>query len=303
MKQSTEVEIKEGTLKLKKENKIVMLGSCFANEIGTKLHNDGYNVCINPFGTIFNPVSVANSLNRLASCTMFNQDDVIECIYGYKENSHSEQNTLPDNLPHRIPIVKYGSFYHYTLFSKDCPQEFLDFANNKLLSDSRFFKEADTIIITLGTSWLFRHIKRGIIVSNCHKIPAKEFSREFLSFNECVGVLKEMLFESNGNFKYPDKKIIFTVSPVRHLKDGIHGNQISKANLLLSIDYILKEYGKPYGEHSGSSGKAVHEIYYFPAYEIMLDELRDYKYYAPDLVHPGKEAVDYIYDKFRKFCL
>ncbi len=322
---------KQKRIKVGTEEKIVLLGSCFANEIGEKLLEDNYNVCINPFGTLFNPVSIANSLERLSNGKPFTNNDVIEALYGRTEG---------------VPIIKYGSFYHYTLFSRESPEEFLEYANKRLIEDSALFKAANRVIITLGTAWIFRHLASGIIVSNCHKKPAKEFVREFLNIKECVEILKKMLFTSSGTLKYPDKKFIFTVSPVRHLNDSAHGNQLSKATLLLAIDELQKycerlcnpvtaalqpkesvsnntkssesKMGSPALKAGinrrnspdsaintktgwGNTGNIQNIIGYFPAYEIMIDELRDYKYYANDLVHPNQEAIDYIYKRFKEW--
>jgi hypothetical protein len=297
------------TTKRNTEEKIVLLGSCFANEIGKKLQEEENNVCINPFGTLFNPVSIATSIERLSSGKPFTKEEVIESLYGYTQSTDNKGNTT------RTPVIKYGSFYHYTLFSKESPEKFLEYANKQLLEDSAFFKAANTVIITLGTAWVFRYIANGMIVSNCHKKPAKEFSREFLDLQKCVEVVKKMLFTSSGALKYPDKKFLFTVSPVRHLADGAHGNQLSKATLLLAIDE-LQRYCERAGENSikypASDKKGKTElintndnhkiISYFPAYEIMIDELRDYNYYAEDLIHPNQEAINYIYKRFKEWA-
>src|SRR5574344_415463 len=261
------------TTKRNTEEKIVLLGSCFANEIGKKLQEEENNVCINPFGTLFNPVSIATSIERLSSGKPFTKEEVIESLYGYTQSTDNKGNTT------RTPEIKYGSFYHYTLFSKESPEKFLEYANKKLLEDSAFFKAANTVIITLGTAWVFRYIANGMIVSNC------------------------------------DKKLLFTVSPVRHLADGAHGNQLSKATLLLAIDE-LQRYCERAGENSikypASDKKGKTElintndnhkiISYFPAYEIMIDELRDYNYYAEDLIHPNQEAINYIYKRFKEWA-
>ena len=157
-------------------------------------------------------------------------------------------------------------------------QDFLDNANERLKNAAQFFKEADTVIMTLGTAWVFRHIPTGKIVSNCHKIDPGKFRREFLQTEEIFRLLENFIT------RYPDKEFILTVSPIRHLKDGAHGNNLSKAALLMSIDWLQR---KGYGNVS-----------YFPAYEIMLDELRDYRFYAEDMVHPSQQAVKYIFERF-----
>ena len=142
---------------------------------------------------------------------------------------------------------------------------------------NEFLALADTIIITLGTAWIFNHKEKGFTVSNCHKRLAKEFSRELLSTDECYSILKKIAD------LLQNKRIIFTVSPIRHFKDGAHGNQISKSTLLLATDRIVSE---------------IPGCNYFPSYEIMMDELRDYRFYAEDMVHPSPLAVKYIFEKF-----
>jgi GSCFA family. len=253
-----------------------MLGSCFADEVGKILNDYKFDIKINPFGTLYNPYSIANSIERLSSGKEFTKEDIIECLYGMRNG---------------LPIKRYCSFYHHTSHSKESPQAFLDEANSRLAADALFFKNADTIIITLGTAWVFRHLKRNIIVSNCHKIPACEFSHELLNVQECTNILKQILFKSDINetlaLKYPDKNFIFTISPIRHLKNGAHGNQISKSTLLLAIDELL------------SINKISNNIAYFPAYEIMMDELRDYRFYAADMIHPSDQAIEYIFDRFK----
>ena len=256
----TKVAITGPAKRLTFKNKILMAGSCFADQVGSLLKIHGFNACINPFGTLYNPVSVISSLERLSSGAPFTPEEVI-C-------------TGPRNAA--VPL--YCSFRHHSRFARTEAREFLDNANERLKEASRFFKEADTIIITLGTAWVFRHLATDIIVSNCHKIEPKEFRREFLQPEEIFRLLENFIT------KYPDKEFIFTVSPIRHLKDGAHGNSISKAALLLSVDRLQRK-------ESGN-------VCYFPAYEILLDELRDYRFYAEDMVHPSQQAVKYIFERF-----
>lgn len=146
-----------------------------------------------------------------------------------------------------------------------------------------FFKKASTLIVTLGTAWTFRVNATGEIVSNCLKRHAKEFTRECLSMKMCE-VLLNSLVE-----KYPSKRFIFTVSPIRHMKDGAHGNQLSKSTLLLAEDSVIRKHPD--------------QCCYFPAYEIMMDELRSYRFYAEDMVHPSAQAVNYIWERFCQFAL
>ena len=257
----TQVEIK-GQQEISFSSKIMMLGSCFATEIGKMMQDYRFNVMVNPFGVLYNPASIASSIKRIAECREFTNEDVVTV------------NPADTHCPH-----KYASFYHHSSFSRLTADEFLENANACLAASHRFLEEADTVIITLGTAWIFRHIEKDIIVSNCHKRVAKEFQRELLSLEQCTDMLQSIIE------LIPDKKIIFTVSPIRHLKDGAHGNQISKSTLLLAIGNIM-------ASHSNCT--------YFPSYEIMMDELRDYRFYAEDMVHPSALAVKYIFDKFRQ---
>lgn len=256
----TKVTVAEPAKRLTYRSGILMAGSCFADEVGNLLKIYGFNVCVNPFGTLYNPVSVINSLSRLSSPSPFMQEDII-C-------------TGPRNAP--VPL--FCSFWHHSRFARTAAQDFLDNANERLKNAAQFFKEADTVIMTLGTAWVFRHIPTGKIVSNCHKIDPGKFRREFLQTEEIFRLLENFIT------RYPDKEFILTVSPIRHLKDGAHGNNLSKAALLMSIDWLQR---KGYGNVS-----------YFPAYEIMLDELRDYRFYAEDMVHPSQQAVKYIFERF-----
>ena len=259
---TTKVTIKEGAGTLDYNSKIIMLGSCFSTEIGKVMQDYRFDVMVNPFGVLYNPCSIACSVERLVACKEFTADEVIQT-----------------NPTDSLAAAKYASFSHHSSFARLGPEEFLLNANEQLHMASSFLKEADTVIITLGTAWIYTSIATGKVVSNCHKRLASEFSRSLLSVEECTHILKSIAD------LLPLKKIIFTVSPIRHLKDGAHGNQISKATLLLAIDRVMAEYPN---------------CSYFPSYEIMMDELRDYRYYAEDMVHPSPLAVKYIFEKFRE---
>jgi len=239
---------------VQKSDKILMLGSCFSTEVGTILKEKGYNVTLNPFGILFNPASIASSLERLEDGREFTEDDVI---------SRDGQ---------------YVSFFHHGSFRRPTPEEFLRNANVALADGCRAFREADCIILTLGTSWVFRHIAKDFIVSNCHKAPAREFRREFLPFDRTVSLLAPLVN------RHRDKKWIFTVSPIRHLADGAHENQLSKSTLLLAVDALQKKFPEA--------------VSYFEAYEIMMDELRDHSYYVDGGNHPSPEAVRIIAERF-----
>lgn len=257
------------------DDKIMMIGSCFSDNIGKQLHDFGFNVCINPFGTLYNPVSIANSIARLVDGGEFTEGDCIQMGSGSD---------------------KWCSFMHHTSFAHKDKKEFLANANNALAEAREFFKECNKVIITLGTSWCFRWNESGEIVSNCLKRDGKEFTRIRLSLEETVEYL-EGLIEKCHSFGV-NKEFIFTVSPIRHLKDGAHGNQISKATLLLASELLCNCHAEERSD-VGISAK----IDYFPAYEIMMDELRDYRFYADDMLHPSPLALDYIRERFLLWAL
>lgn len=236
------------------DNHILMMGSCFSTEVGNILVEEGYRVELNPFGILFNPASAASSLVRLETGEHFTPEDVIP-----REG-------------------QYVSFFHHGSFRRGTPELFLENANAALDRAAVAFAAADTVILTLGTAWVFRHKERGYIVTNCHKVPAREFRREFLNVDETVSLLEPVIG------RHTDKRWIFTVSPIRHMADGAHGNQLSKSTLLLAIDSLQKKFPDT--------------VSYFPAYEIMLDELRDYKWYIDGKNHPTPEAVRIIADRF-----
>lgn len=257
-------------MRIEKDSTIMMLGSCFATQMGARLSEAGYNVCLNPFGTLFNPVSICNSIARMNSGVPFSEQ---ECV------------------PMGAGAGKICSFSHHTSFAREKAEDFLAVANASLEKAVEFWKNADTVILTLGTAYVWRFIQSGEIVSNCLKRPGYEFSHEMLPAEQYVTLLRRLVQ------RYPQKHFLFTVSPIRHLggdhpKDSIcegeHLNQLSKATLLLCVNEVVK--------NEPNAG-------YFPAYEILLDELRDYKWFAADKVHPSAEAEEYIWEKFRKTIL
>ena len=240
--------------------KYLVLGSCFATAIGEYLVQEGIETMVNPFGTLFNPVSIRQSIGRLSTGDPFTEDECVMMGAG---------------------AGLWCSFSHYTRFARPTKEEFLLNANSSLRQASEFFKECDNILITFGTAFCFKHIASGKTVSNCLKIPAREFERYRLTIKEIVD-LYDPQKEENACLR--GKKITFTVSPIRHLADTLHGNNLSKSILLLAEDEIVRKGAPSYS--------------YFPSYEIMLDELRDYSHYAPDTVHPGEEAVKIICSRF-----
>ncbi|MBR5249186.1 MAG: GSCFA domain-containing protein [Bacteroidales bacterium] len=245
------------------EETITVLGSCFAAELGKQMENLQLPVCNNPFGVLYNPASVAKSIHYLLpSDFLFSQKDVIARDNGWT------------------------SFSHHGSFTSSTPVGFLSRANNALILSRLQFAASTRVVVSLGTAWCYRHLETNQIVSNCHKIPAKEFQREFLEVEEAVACLAEAIRATEQAAqagKIQPKEWIFTVSPIRHRKDGLHDNQLSKATLQLAVRQLQAQF-----DH----------VRYFPAYEILLDELRDYRYYAEDLVHPSTVAVRYIWERF-----
>ena len=239
------------------DDRIVLLGSCLADNLGGRLAALGLEVLVNPFGTLYNPVSVSNSIARLSSEQPFTEKDCVTMGAG-------------------AGLV--CSFSHHTSFARPTAREFLDNANSCLEAASKAWRAAGKVIITLGTAWCFEHIRSGLIVSNCLKIDAKEFNRRRLSAGQIALTLRSVVA------RHPDKEFIFTVSPIRHLKDGAHGNQLSKSALLLGVDETVSSVPLRAG--------------YFPAYEIVMDELRDYRFYATDMIHPSEQTADYLCSRF-----
>ena len=259
------------------EDKIMMLGSCFTDNIGRQLVDYGFDVCVNPFGTLYNPVSILRSVERLISGTPFTAEDCVQIGAG---------------------DTRWCSFSHHTSFARASREEFLEHANMALKAAHEHFLSCSKVIITLGTSWCFRHKESDAIVSNCLKHPASEFFRERLSAAEVTEALRrivELCCESSAGVC--PKQFIFTVSPIRHFKDGAHGNQISKSALLLGIDDLLA------GLPADLSMNPFYFADYFPAYEIVMDELRDYRFYAEDMCHPTQQTVDYIRERFLGWAL
>lgn len=263
MKLITPVEIATCPFKVSLSSKILLLGSCFADNIGAKMSQCGFNVKVNPFGTLYNPISVCNSVARLSSARSFTEQECVQMGAG---------------------ADMICSFSHHTAAARQDIDTFLTDANQQLSESSSFFADADIVIITLGTSWIFRHIESNMVVSNCLKRPAFEFERECLTLGKVTAVLDYLVKEYGSG-----KKFLFTVSPVRHLKDTAHGNQLSKSILLMATDEICNKYSD--------------SCAYFPSYEIMNDELRDYRFYAEDMVHPSSLAIDYIWERFCDFAV
>lgn len=257
----TEINITEFPSKLDYSKSMMLMGSCFTENIGQKLLDLKFKVDMNPFGILYNPESIANGLKILLEKRIFTEKDLF--------NDHGLWN----------------SFYHHSRFSDIDRDEALRKINERITNSNEFLKSADFLIITYGTAWVYELKETGKIVSNCHKIPASEFKRFRLGVYEITETYRELL-EHIWRIN-PGLKVIFTVSPIRHWKDGAVENQLSKATLLLAIDQLIRGFGDQV-------------CAYFPSYEIVMDELRDYRFYAEDMLHLSPVATDYIFDRFSK---
>lgn len=254
----TPVSISKPTFTFSYSDQILLLGSCFAENIGSKLTEKKFMVDINPFGILYNPASVAVAVRSLLNPTFFTVNDLF---------FHEEV---------------YHSFMHHSRFSSISSAECLKQINERLDTSSQKLKKATRLVITLGSSYVYRLKTTGEVVANCHKLPDSLFERSSLSVTEIVKEWEALI--NIVQMQNPDLKILFTVSPIRHWKDGAHGNQLSKARLLLAIDKLINLFPNI--------------VSYFPAYEIQLDELRDYRFYAEDMIHPSTLAVEYIWNRF-----
>jgi hypothetical protein len=219
---------------------------------------------MNPFGILYNPGSIANSLKMILEKRVFTENDLF-----------NDQGV-------------WNSFYHHSRFSDPDREVALEKINSRISFSAEFLRKADFLVITFGTSWVYEWKKTGQVVSNCHKIPAAEFKRFRLGVQEITEVYRELLEEI---WKLnPGLKVIFTVSPIRHWKDGAVENQVSKATLLLAIDRLITGFGN-------------RVCGYFPSYELMMVELRDYRFYAEDMLHLSPVAIEYIFERFSQVMI
>lgn len=256
MKFRTEVAVKPVGCKVSHGSRIVTVGSCFSDEIGLRLQRDLFDIAVNPVGTLYNPMSIASSLYALMSGRVYTASDLV-CRDGV-----------------------WHSFDHHSRFSSADKEMCLRRINSAMDAGREALRACTHLFVTFGTAFVYVH--GGHVVANCHKFPSAQFERRRVQVSEIVGIWRPLMDRLRAFA--PGINIIFTVSPIRHLSDGAHGNQLSKATLQLAVDAL-------------TSG-AVAFTDYFPAYELVLDDLRDYRFYASDLTHPSEMAVDYIYGKF-----
>ena len=266
MQFTTKIPIQKSSFPIDYDSKILLLGSCFAENMGEKFDYFKFQTTINPFGIIFNSVSIEKLIRRSIEKRKFTENDIFfhndlwHCFEVHSELSNSDKDAFLESLNDLIS------------------------STNKQLNDSTH------IIITLGTSWVYQNIASNEIVANCHKVLQKQFTKELLSILQIEESLESII--SLVHSVNPNCKFIFTVSPVRHMKDGFIENTLSKAHLIAAIHSVLNR------KFSTSLELTTQNNIYFPAYEIMMDELRDYRFYAEDMLHPSQKAVDYIWIQF-----
>jgi hypothetical protein len=255
---TTKVPIEKYQNQIDYNSKIISIGSCFAENMGEKFEYFKFQNSVNPFGIIFNPISIENLINRAVNKIEFTEDD----IFFHNDLWHCfEVHSLLNNTSSELMLQNLNKVLH--LFRTQ-------------------IIEASQVVVTYGTSWVYRHKASNKIVANCHKVPQNQFDKEILSLE-----IIEKSIQNTINFirqLNPNCNFIFTISPVRHIKDGFVENQLSKAHLITALHKVV----------TLSSSKCN----YFPSYEIMMDELRDYRFYADDMLHPNQTAIDYIWIKF-----
>ena len=257
MKLQTQVPLKKAENQIDYRSQLMVLGSCFANNIGDKLAYYKFQTLQNPFGILFHPMAIENLISRAIQQKEYTGEEVFFLNERWQcYDAHSDLSSVTK-------------------------EELLGRLNSGLLQTKLYITKATHIFITLGTAWTYQLKESGKEVANCHKVPQIAFQKQLLSIEKISQSLEVIIHQIRAvNAK---AKIVFTVSPVRHLKDGFVENQQSKAHLISAVHHIIK------------AGNAS----YFPSYELMMDELRDYRFYANDLVHPNDLAINYIWEKFK----
>ena len=252
---------KEFDLKINHSHQLFLAGSCFTEQIGAKLQNHKFRIIDNPHGILFNPISISNAISSYIQNKLYKESDLF---------FHNEL---------------WGSWDHHTKFSSIHQSECLNKINNSQESAHTALKNADWLILTLGSSFAYQ-IENERVVANCHKVPTDKFEKKLYSATAIFDVLDQMIQELKlFNSKL---KTIFTISPVRHLRDGFVENNRSKANLISAVYQITDKHPS---------------VLYFPSYELIIDDLRDYRFFAEDMVHPNYAATNYVWEKFLATCI
>ncbi len=258
MKLQTQLSLQSESNQITYDSEILLLGSCFTENIGSKLDYYKFQNLQNPFGVIFNPISIERIMERVVRQQEFSVEDVFE----------------QDEIWHCLEV--------HSLVSGSQMETYLEMLNRKLQEFHGYLQKATHLILTVGTAWVYRYNDTGRVVANCHKIPQSEFTKLLLSPEEIARSIKNTIQYARGINE--DIDVITTVSPVRHLKDGFVENSRSKAHLIAATQEVSAEG---------------YDVYYFPSYELMMDELRDYRYYTSDLLHPNETAIAIIWDRFK----
>ena len=253
----TEIEIAPGDSRIKYGDQLLFLGSCFSDEIGRRMTNFKFGGLINPFGIVYNPASIARSLDHIISDKTFRASDLL---------FHNEQ---------------WLSLDHHSSFSDKSKRKCLSNINQQLQKSRVLLSNCNWLCITLGTAFTFFHKQSEQVVANCHRLPTDAFEKNMLNLQETKWSLSQALLRVRE--VRPDMQVLFTVSPIRHWREGAVANMKSKAVLLTAIHELEEE---------------LDYVHYFPAYEIMMDDLRDYRFYKSDMLHPNETAVAYIFKKF-----
>ena len=259
---TTQIPISKHENNISHKDKIMLLGSCFTENIGNKLSINGFETMINPFGILYNPFSICNSLDRIINLKFLLSEDLVQV------------NEF------------WYSYEHHGIFRNENSDNLLQTINLGISEANSFLKQTNWLIITLGTAWIFFLKENNKILGNCHKLNSQLIDRRLLTINEITENIN--LTINNIRKINPDIKIILTVSPIRHWKQGFRENLISKSTLHLATDQICK---------------SINNCSDFPAYEIVMDELRDYRFYAEDMAHPSPQAIEYVWEQFIEFCI
>ena len=273
VKLQTHIPLRAAENQIDYDSRLLLLGSCFSENIGKKFEHFKFRSVQNPFGILFHPRAIENLISKAIDKEVYTENDVF--LFNDRWHCFDAHSALSDVSKERL----------------------LEKLNDGLKRTEKQIRDSSHIIITLGSAWVYRHLEQNRVVSNCHKIPQSEFRKELLGIEEITKILNKTI----EKLQYVNGKIemIFTVSPVRHLKDGFIENQRSKAHLIAAIHDVLSLQVPRQRSAKASSINTS----YFPSYEIMMDELRDYRFYEADMVHPNQIAVEYIWERFRTFWI
>ncbi|MBD3316159.1 MAG: GSCFA domain protein [Chitinivibrionales bacterium] len=258
----TIVDFSPNSLRIDHDRAVLLVGSCFSEHIGSRLGDFRFRLCSNPTGVLYNPLSIVKAIHRVLEGREYTQEEMFHDRGQWK------------------------SFDHHSRFNASTVEKCLDRANNSLRRAGGALDSLGTLILTFGTAFVYRLASDERVVANCHRLPHTNFTRSLAGVGEIVTSCRELLsilYERDANLN-----VIFTVSPVRHLRDSPHENQVSKSHLITAV-YELE--------------RLFPNAYYFPSYEIMMDELRDYRFYDSDMVHPSSVAIDYLWERFTESCI